>query len=254
MWQQAWREGLRSLRLDARVALTAVALLAVTIGAITAVFAIVQAIVLRPFPFADQDRVAIIWQRDDRRAMPVMEVAYGEMEDWRTRSAQLRLARRRRLGELEPRRSSAMASRCRSRWRRSRRRSSPSSARRRQIGRALEPADEVGNLPTAMVISHGLWTRRYGGDPKIVGQAVRVQLQADKPPVAMTIAGVMPAAFDYPRGADAWVPAVPLVRTFSGGFWRARATRSSGCGVFYALGRIAAGRLNGARPPRKSRG
>ena len=86
MWRQAWRDGLRSLRLDGRVSLTAVALLAVTIGAITAVFAIVQAIVLRPFPFTDQDRVTIIWQRDDRRAMPVMEVAYGEMEDWRARS------------------------------------------------------------------------------------------------------------------------------------------------------------------------
>ena len=48
---------------DSRVALTAVALLAVTIGAVTAVFAIAHAIVLRPFPFADQSRVAVIWQR-----------------------------------------------------------------------------------------------------------------------------------------------------------------------------------------------
>lgn len=58
MMRQAWRDGLRSLRLDARVAVTAVSLVGVAIGATTAVFAVVQGIVLRPFAFVDQDRVA----------------------------------------------------------------------------------------------------------------------------------------------------------------------------------------------------
>lgn len=59
---------------------------AVTIGAVTAIYAIVHAVVLRPFPFADQDRLVVIWQRDDRRALPVIEVAHDEMVDWRARS------------------------------------------------------------------------------------------------------------------------------------------------------------------------
>ena len=92
-----------------------------------------------------------------------------------------------------------------------------------------------------MVISHGLWTRRFGGSPAIVGQAVRVQLQAEKPPVAMTIAGVMPAAFDYPRGADAWVPAKPLVRMFSGGVFGGPDNATRYLRVFYALGRLRSG-------------
>ncbi len=51
-----------------------------------AIFAIVDAVLLRPLPVTDQDRVVVIWQRDDRRALPIIEVAYGEMEDWRARS------------------------------------------------------------------------------------------------------------------------------------------------------------------------
>ena len=73
------RDAVRSLAHDRRFTVVAVALLAVTIGLVTAVYAIVHAVVLRPFPFADQDRLALIWQRDDRRAQPVIEVAYGEM-------------------------------------------------------------------------------------------------------------------------------------------------------------------------------
>ena len=51
-----------------------------------AIFAIVDAVLLRPLPFADQDRVTVIWQRDDRRALPIIEVAYGELLDWQARS------------------------------------------------------------------------------------------------------------------------------------------------------------------------
>ena len=67
---------------DRRFSGLAVVLPAVTIGAVTAVYAIVQAVVLRPFAIRDQDRVVLIWQRDDRRAVPVIEVAYREMVDW----------------------------------------------------------------------------------------------------------------------------------------------------------------------------
>src|SRR5215831_6396695 len=92
MWRDDLRDASRSLRQDVRGTLVAVSLLAVTIGAITAIYAIVHAVVLRPFAFVDQDRLAVIWQRDDRRALPVIEVSYGNMQDW--------LARSRSLGNL----------------------------------------------------------------------------------------------------------------------------------------------------------
>ncbi len=89
MWRDDLRDSIRSLREDLRGTLLAVSLLAVTIGAITAIYAIVHAVVLRPFTFVDQDRLAMIWQRDDRRALPVIEVAYGNMTDWLARSRSL---------------------------------------------------------------------------------------------------------------------------------------------------------------------
>src|SRR5215213_7777052 len=80
------RDAARTLFHDRRFVAVAVTLLAITIGTITAVYAVVHGVVLRPFPFANQDRVVVVWQRDDRRALPVMEVAYSEMTDWARRS------------------------------------------------------------------------------------------------------------------------------------------------------------------------
>jgi putative ABC transport system permease protein len=86
MIRDLFRHSLRSLRNARGVTATSICLLATTIGAITAIYAVVHAVVLRPFGFADQDRLAVIWMRDDRRALPVIEVAHGEMDDWRARS------------------------------------------------------------------------------------------------------------------------------------------------------------------------
>ena len=236
MWRQVWHDGWRSLRQDPRVALTAVALLAATIGAVTAVYAIVQAIVLRPFPFADQARVAIVWQRDDRRAVPVMEIAYGEMDAWRKRSrgfAHLAVhgSTNWSLGLLEGGEPQNIEV------------SAVSSSffdvvgTAPAIGRGLAAGDDLGDAPRTMVISHGLWQRRFGRDRGIVGRAVRVKLGAESPPIALTVAGVMPAAFDYPRGVEAWVPASPLVRTYGKSFPHGPDNAVRWLGVFYVLGR-----------------
>ena len=86
MGRELFREAARSLRRDHRFTTLAIALLAVTLGTLTAIYSIVHAVILRPLPVTDQDRLVVIWQRDDRRALPVVEVAYREMEDWRQRS------------------------------------------------------------------------------------------------------------------------------------------------------------------------
>jgi putative ABC transport system permease protein len=237
MMRMAWRESVRSLRLDARVALTAVALLAVTIGAVTAVFAIAHAIVLRPFPFADQSRVAVIWQRDDRRNVPIIEVAYGEMEGWRSRTrtfAQLGVVGSTNwslalVDKAEPQvvEISAVSSSF-----------FPVVGTRPALGRWFDSGDDTGSAPRAMVISHGLWTRYYGADPRIVGRAVRIQLGENAKPIAVTVTGVMAPDFDYPRGAQAWVPAAPLVRTYGASFPKGPDHAIRWLGVFYAVGRL----------------
>jgi putative ABC transport system permease protein len=74
MRRDSLREAARSLIHDGRFTTVAVTLLAVTLGAVTAVYAVVLAVVVRPFSFTDQDKLVVIWQRDDRRAQPVIEV------------------------------------------------------------------------------------------------------------------------------------------------------------------------------------
>lgn len=166
------REAVRSLRRDPLFTALAVGLLAVSIGAVMAVHATVYAVILRPLPFADQERLVVVWQRDDRRALPVVEVAYGEMLDWRARASRV-------LEDLAVVGSTNWSLELIGRDGTESLALAPVSASffsvagtSPAIGRAFEPSDEDGPLPHAMVISHGLWTRRFGPDG-----AVRVEHQ-----------------------------------------------------------------------------
>lgn len=239
MLPESLRHALRALRHDWRTSAVAIALLAVTIGAVMAIFAIVDAVLLRPLPFADQQRVTVIWQRDDRRALPIIEVAYDELEDWRRRSRSfehlavvgsvnwsLDL-----VDKADPAQADVAAV------------SSsffPAVGTPAERGRWLAPSEDAASQPTAMVISHGFWQRHFGGDPTVVGRGVPVKLNAEKPPVSLTVVGIMPAGFDYPRGADVFVPAAPLLRTFSGPLLSIEVTMKD-LRVFYAVGRLKPG-------------
>ena len=196
MLSESVRHAVRALRRDWRTTLLAAGLLAVTIGAVMAIFAIVDAVLLRPLPVADQDRVVVIWQRDDRRALPIIEVAHGEMLDWARRSRSFeRLAV---VGSVNWSLTLAGAGK-------------PEQADlaavsssffdivgvRPLLGRGLAAAEDAGMQPRAMVISHGLWQRHFGGDPSIVGRATPVQLDAESPPLSIDVVGVMPPASTF---------------------------------------------------------
>jgi len=238
MGRELFREAARSLRRDHRFTTLATALLAVTLGTLTAIYSIVHAVILRPLPVTDQDRLVVIWQRDDRRALPVVEVAYREMEDWRRRSRTFEdLAV---VGSVnwnltlvgQPDSQSVPIA-------------AVSASFFKVLGvspaqgRAFEAADEHGNLPHGMIISHGLWIRRFGGDPAIVGRAVQVKLDADSGAIPVVVLGVMPAVFDFPRQADIWVPAAPMVRKFGAAFGADESLAA--LRVFYVVGRMVRG-------------
>ena len=202
----------RTLRTDWRFTCVAAALLSVTLGAATAMFAAVNAVLLRPFGFTDQTRIAVLWQTDLRRALPVIEVAHGEAADWAARSRSveeigvfgsvnwsLTLVGAGRPESLTMAAVSAPFFRA--------------LGVAPQIGRAFDASDEAGSRPRVAIISHGLWTRRFGGDPAVLRQVLRTQPRPDAPPELISIVGVLPAGVDFPRGADVWLPAGPLVRS-----------------------------------------
>jgi predicted permease len=237
---EAVRRAARALRHDGRTSILSIALLAVTIGAVMAIFAIVDAVLLRPLPVTHQDRVTVIWQRDDRRALPIIEVAYGEVEDWqaRTRSfEQLAVYGSVNWGlnlvdTAEPVHATMVAVSASF---------FPTVGTPAGAGRWLSPGEDAATRPTAMVISHGFWRKHFGADPGVVGRAVPVKLDAEQPPLSLTVVGIMPAAFDFPRDAEVFLPAGALMRTFAGTKPGEPAHTLRFLRVFYALGRLRPG-------------
>ena len=109
------------------------------------------------------------------------------------------------------------------------------------LGRGLLPSDDVGAIPGAMLISHGLWVRRFAADRSVIGRAASVRFDPDAPIQPVVVVGVMPPEFDFPRGAETWLPAAPYIR-------RASATSIGGpdaalrfLRVFFAIGRVRQG-------------
>jgi putative ABC transport system permease protein len=197
------RQAVRALWTRPQASLVAIALLALGIGANTTLFALADAVMFRPFPFTEQDRLIIGGGvQAGRRA----EIPYPDFIDWRTRSHS--------FDDL-----AAMGS---SNWTGTLRADEPVSVdyravsgnffavlgARAALGRTLTPDDDRHGAGLAIVLSHGFWQRQFGGDPRAIGRSV---LLRSRP---YTIVGIMPRAFTYPDRPDAWVAIVPGVERF----------------------------------------
>src|SRR5262249_27551845 len=76
---------------------------------------------------------------------------------------------------------------------------------RPMLGGGFQPEDDVPNAAPVALLNHDAWVRRFGADPKVVGTSMTL----DGGPV--TIVGVMPSGVDMPRGAEFWVPVIPVI-------------------------------------------
>jgi putative ABC transport system permease protein len=208
------RHAFARLSRDHGFAAITIVTLALGIGANTAVFSLVKAALLSPLPYGDADRLTVIWGPDRgetthlslqevfnyaREAKSFVDIAgYQEYDASFTGGQEPELVR---AGSATPNlfevtRTPAM------------------------IGRTFTAADTAGGTSDVLVISNGLWQRRFGGNAGVLGQAVQVNGRA------RTIIGVMPASFKLPndfaslRPTEAWVPEV--VNPSSLGFWGSR--------------------------------
>ena len=192
---QDLRYGCRTFVWQPAFALTAVLALALGIGANTAVFSVVYAVLLKPLPFAEPRQ--LIYLHDTYPAVPTASVSFAKfvaLRDGAQTMASLAAMAPVSLtvtGRGDPVQVSAM-------------RVSgdffPAFGTRPQFGRLLNREDDLPNAGKVIALSHPLWQRRFGGDQRIVGQSVIVDGQT------YTVASVMPAGFNYPAGIDAWVP------------------------------------------------
>ena len=193
---------LRTLRRDAAFALVAVFTLAVGIGAATVMFGVLRAVLLRPLPVREQERVLVMWganARLDRTRVPIGGEAYRRYARESRALAGAAAVEYHGATEWVVRQDAAVE----------RLRGALVSGNyfrvlgtRAGLGRTLEAADDVRGASPVLVISDRLWRRRYGGDPGAVGRQVEIVLTGRR----FTIVGVMPPGVEYPRGADIWVP------------------------------------------------
>jgi putative ABC transport system permease protein len=211
-------------------ALMVVLTLAMAVGANSAVFSTIQAVLLRPFPVIDPDHLVVAWQTDNRDGKAVIELTHRHLREWTSTgqlfsSASIMGSHQWDAileGRGEPVRlhftgvSAAFFD---------------TLGARPWLGRAFRPDDDVPNARPVAVLNHAAWMRRFGGDPAIVGRTITL----DGGPVE--IVGVMPPGLDFPRGTDFWAPAVPLLV----GGPNPNSAVLDGVGVFYLLARLRPG-------------
>jgi predicted permease len=205
------RDAFRSLVRDRGFTGLAVLLLALTGGVTTAVYAVVDTVILQPMSFGDQKRTVVIWERDSARQTPVVEVALGEVNAWRERATSFDA-----LGVFSSTNSQLTIVDGDARTRASSTTVSASffevTGVRPTVGRTFDSNDELGSVARVAVISDGLWRRQFASDPQVAGRSMLVQRRIESPPQSIEIIGVMPKGFEFPRGADVWLPAAPLLR------------------------------------------
>ena len=178
-------------------AATAVLVLACAIGAATAVFAFVDAVLIRPLPFADQGRLAAIWEAEPES--PLIEVSYPDFLDIRREARLFRDVAAHGstpwptlltgVGEPVTLPMGAVSGSF-----------FEVIGTPAQLGRTLGPADDEPGATRVAVLSHPLWQQRFGGDAGVLGRVISLDQQPH------VIVGVMPARFDYPKGSQLWLP------------------------------------------------
>jgi len=233
-WEGVARDlshAVRSARREPGFTVAVVLSLALGIGANTAIFSFVDGVLLRPLPYSGAGRLTLVWLQYESADMVITRQRFpfpaARLAQWAPLLADDEdaavpfesLAHYRRVefdvsGDSRPERvTGALVD--------------PGlfdmlgvSAR---LGRDLRAADSGPDATEAVVISEGMWRRRFGGDPGILGRPIRLDSRPH------TIVGVMPGGFRFPGGSDVWLPADLPAATASGDRWvvLARSRRDS---------------------------
>jgi putative ABC transport system permease protein len=191
------RYGLRTLRKSAGFTTVAVLTLALGIGANTAIFSVIRAVLLSPLPYDKPDRIVLVWESNPAAGFNQFAVAPPNYVDWHRDSSSFEsMASAARgtfnyTGGAEPERLSGA------------RVAAPFFAVfgvQPALGRTFVAEDDVVGKAHVVVLGHGLWMRRFGGDRNILGKALTLDGQT------YSVIGVMPEGFQYPTRVELWLP------------------------------------------------
>ena len=204
--RQDFRFALRGLVRQPGFAAVAIATLALGLGASAAIFSVFRAVLLAPLPYSEPDRRVMVWSR--WTGFDKTWVSAAEVRDYRTRARQLAAVAAWFTGQVnltgkgDPERVGAGLV----------------TANILEVlgaspllGRGFQPGDDQsGDGAAVALIGHGLWQRRFGGDPGVVGRLIQIDGRS------MEVIGVMPQGFrlptdfreDFAEPSELWTPLV----------------------------------------------
>ena len=196
LWQDL-RYGARKLRKSPGFTLVAVMTLALGIGANTAIFSVVNAVLLRPLPFPDSERIVALEGVNPSKGITDSNMSAPDFADWKEQGRSFEQVAALFTGgallvngeEAERVRATSVTEDF-----------FPLFRTPARLGRALESGDSKKDATSVAVLSHGLWQRRYGGDPAVVGRQIIVGRGST------TVVGVMPPGFNFPERTEIWFP------------------------------------------------
>ena len=202
-WQNI-RFALRSFRRTPTFFIAAVAILALGIGATSAVFSIATSVLIRDLPIRDQDRVIALWATGTGAASEVPTTLDRYERFRRTTRTLSAVAGFAHYGSnMSPLQDETTALHARE--------SLVTGSffdvlgARAVIGRLLRPDDEVMGAVPVMVISEAFWRSAFGADRRVIGRRLRILNRE----ITATVVGVAPAGLEYPSGTDYWIPIAP---------------------------------------------
>ena len=199
-WQDL-KFGARTLRRNPGFAAIAVLTLALGIGANAAIFSVVNAVLLRPLPWGEPDRAVMIWSK--WTAFDKTWVATGEVVDYRRRSRTLQEVATWSDGQVnltgdgDPERLSAASVSANT---------FSTLGAIPMIGRTFTAQEDLPQGPRLVVLSYGLWNRRYSRDASIVGRSVLINGNSYEVVGIMPPGFLLPTDFRNPEPTQLWMP------------------------------------------------
>src|ERR1051325_3546317 len=197
LWQDL-RYAVRVLFKSRGLTMIALLTLALGIGVNSAIFSVVNAIVLRPLPYPDSDRLMVIWGNLHKTGLEEIEISALEFKDFQQQCQAFdQIAAYTTQGlnltgvdQPERLRGAAISANL-----------FPTLGIQPRVGRNFAPEEDRYGNDTRVILSHSLWQRRFAGDSSVVNKTIQLDGRT------VVVVGVMPADFHFPdRDTEAWIP------------------------------------------------
>ena len=193
------RYGLRMLFKHKGLSAVAVVTLALGIGANTAIFSLVNGLLLRPLPYPNAERVVSFQGQNASQDISDSNISYPDFVEWSKQTDLFASTAAYYVGNANLGAENAEPERV------PRTGVTPDFFSvlgvQPALGRDFVPQDDQPNVQNVAILSHGLWKRRFGSDPNIIGRQIVLSARP------VTVIGVMARGFDFPQETQVWMPA-----------------------------------------------